>query len=119
MRGGSIGGGLRLAALAGLASAAMAAPLAAAAPHAVPDDKPRCPRPKGKRRTVRAGYGYYDRLPAGINRHTGQPHEHAREIARRKRQAERDNETRAGNAYADDIAAGFGRSRRGLRVPLA
>lgn len=118
MRGGSIGGEPKPAALAGLASAAMAAPLAAAAPHAVPDDKPRRPRPKGKRRTVRAGYGYYDRLPAGINRHTGQPHEHAREIARRKRQAERIAANR--EARADrHCPQGFGRSRRGLPVPLA
>lgn len=28
-------------------------------------------------------------VPAGINRHTGKPHEHKREIARRKRQAAR------------------------------
>lgn len=41
---------------------------------------------------------YYDRrtgkavmygAPASINRHTGKPHEHKREIARRKRQADR------------------------------
>ena len=31
----------------------------------------------------------WDFVPAGINRHTGKPHEHKREIARRKRQAGR------------------------------
>lgn len=67
---------------ASLSMGALAAPMAAVATP-VPDDKPRRPRPKGKGRTVRMGYRHYDRLPAGINRHTGKPHEHRREIARR------------------------------------
>lgn len=45
----------------------------------------------GTRQTVRSNalslpYGF---TPAGINRRTGKPHEHKREIARRQRQATR------------------------------
>lgn len=127
MRGGSIGGGLRLAALAGLASSAMAAPLAAVPVHPEPDAKPRRPRPKGKR-SSRAGYRIYDRLPAGINRHTGRPHEHEREKSRRLRQ-ECVAELNRANRYLrsvrkptigfGDPLPEFGLTRSGRKVPLA
>lgn len=40
----------------------------------------------GKWKRPAASYGF---VPANINRHTGRPHEHKREIARRQRQAAR------------------------------
>lgn len=54
------------------------------------DDILRCervdPSPKKRRATPRAsarrGYSHYAYLPAGVNRHTGKPHEHRRAIAR-------------------------------------
>lgn len=116
-----------LGALAASLSVGALAALMAATAAPPPDDKPRRPRPKGKRRTVRAGYGYYDRLPAGINRHTGQPHEHAREIARRKRQAERIDANRHARAMREYHkrphnavvpAPNIGLTRGGQRVTL-
>ena len=67
-------------------------------------------------------------LPASVNRHTGEPHEHKREIARRRRQAERARVRRWERAVADHPVRAqgsaqdgepYGLTRSGRKVPLA
>lgn len=63
-----------------LAAALLAGPSLASVTAALPTVNETGP---GRRRYGSRMIGY----PAGINRHTGQPHEHRREMARRVRQA--------------------------------
>ncbi len=123
MRGASLGGGLRLAALAatGLGVSAMDAARSMAHAGLALAASP-------LRREHHLGRTQYPKghAPRG-NSIADKPHKHEREIARRKRQAERNAERRA--ARADrvlrqegraivDPAGEYGLSRRGHWVPL-
>lgn len=130
MRGGSLGGGLRLAALAA-ASLGVAASSAARGVGgfnlALAGLKPSRDHHKGRTRYF-GGYGRRGYFDPKINRHTGAPHEHAGEIARRQRQAERVAANRAARALRAERARGeyrqpatpleSGVSRRGRKVAL-
>lgn len=74
------------------------------------------PSPRRRARPVRSR-PYRGFLPAGVNRHTGKPHEHSREKARRARQAERAAERQRERAYDRyGLVEHFGISRRGRKV---
>lgn len=66
-----------------LIGAALAVGSVAAAPTQTNAIAPKAAKPKW-RTDPRLPYGF---VPANINRNTGRPHEHKREIARRQRQA--------------------------------
>ena len=100
---------------AAIAALAMAHPAAAREPH------------HAGRTRYPVGYRRYNRLPAGINRHTGQPHEHEREASRRLRQecvAELNRANRYLRAHGGlEIGFGdplpeFGLTRSGRKVRL-
>lgn len=122
MRGGSLGGGLRLAALAA-SSLGVAAASAASSARGMGSALLGLDALPGRREHH---YGR-TRYPSGYSRgHSiaDQPHEHKREIARRKRQAERNAEKRLARAVAASrkgrpmTPAGFGLSRSGRVIAL-
>lgn len=104
MRRASIGGGLGV-----LAAMAMAAATAGGEVEALRKEPD--PKPKRARRIAPTGRRYRNApwLPASVNRHTGKPHEHKAEIARRARQEARVEENR--QARGGSGLLGFSRSR--------